>query len=77
MAQNQQQQQERLEQAAPQLHQHINLGIMQNEEIPLNRLNSTEERAERRRIRDIFNTVSVCWYSLICIYFVRHNVIVQ
>lgn len=46
------------QQVAPQLHQHIDIDVMQNEEIPLNRLNSREERAERCRIREIFNTVS-------------------
>lgn len=37
--------------------QNIENGYHQHEEIPLNRLNSSEERAERRRMRQIFNMV--------------------
>lgn len=36
----------------------------QHEEIPLNRLTSTEERAERRRLRAIFNEVSYSFVFL-------------
>lgn len=59
MAQNHQQQNQQGHGDLPQLHQHIDMGFQQNEEIPLNRLNSTEERAERQRIREIFNTVRI------------------
>lgn len=45
--------------------QNVENGYPEHEEIPLNRLNSSEERAERRRMRQIFNMV----YFLIIFFF--------
>lgn len=40
------------------LHQQIDIDKQTHEEIQMNRLDSTEEHAERQRIREIFNWVS-------------------
>lgn len=47
--------------------QRIEMGYQnpQNEEIPLNRLNSTEERDNRAHMREIFSRVSWIWFRLL------------
>lgn len=46
------------------MQQQQNIELGRREEIPLNRMTSMEERTERRRMREIFDLVSMGYYFL-------------